>query len=321
MAALKIIFIILAVLILLYLIFGFVFFFLALGSQRRDDYSTPRPGSLFERNWKNEVLQEGFNWFDNTPHEEMLIPSHEKGKQLHAQYFSNPDTNLWAIFIHGYSNFHRDVACYAMEYHKRGYNTLIPDLRGHGNSESKFSSMAWLDHYEIVDWINYIAKKYPDSQIVIHGVSMGGATTMMTTGEKLPKNVVCAVEDCGFRSVAQIFSDQSRDKYHIPPWLSIPAANIANLLINHFSFYKASAEEQVKKSVTPTFFLHGDKDDFVKFENLDYVYNACAAEKEKWVVKDAAHAVSNLWFHELYWQKVDAFLAKHVKKEDVKTEA
>lgn len=305
---------VLAFLAVVYIAFGFVFFKLGLGSKKRDDYSTPRPGSLFERNWDNEALQAGFNWFDNTPHTELIIPSHEKNMNLHAQYFDNSDKNLWAIFIHGYSNFHRDVACYAMEYHKRGYNTLIPDMRAHGNSEAKYCSMAWLDHFEIVDWINYIAKNYPDSQIVIHGVSMGGATTMMVTGEELPKNVVCAIEDCGFRSVYQIFSDQSKDKYHIPPWFSMPTANFANKIMNGFDMKKASAVEQVKKSKTPTLFLHGDKDDFVKFENLDYVYNACAAEKEKWVVRGAEHAVSNLWFHELYWEKMDEFLNKYVKK-------
>ena len=61
--------------------------------------------------------------------------------------------------------------------------------------------------------------------------------------------------------------------------------------------------------------MHGDKDDFVKFENLDKVYDACTAEKEKYVIKGAEHAVSSHWFHEEYWNRVDEFLNKHVKAE------
>ena len=41
------------------------------------------------------------------------------------------------------------------------------------------------------------------------------------------------------------------------------------------------------------------------------VYNACAAKKEKYIFKGAEHAVSNIWFHEEYWQVVDAFLDKY----------
>ena len=145
---------------------------------------------------------------------------------------------------------------------------------------------------------------------------MGSATTMMTTGENLPENVVCAVSDCGFTSVYDIFEDQAIRKYKIPPKIVMPAAGVVNKLVNGFTFKEASSVEQLKKSKTPTLFLHGDKDDFVLPENLDKVYAACAAEKEKYVIKGAEHAVSSHWFHEEYWDVVDKFLAKHVKTEE-----
>ena len=310
-------FAVVVVLLALWLALGFVFFFIALGPKRREDPTKPGKNSLFERNADNVNLIAGYKWFDETPHEEILIPSHEKNKKLHAQYFENTDKNLWAITIHGWTNINREMSSYAMEYYKRGFNVLIPDLRGHGNNETNYVSMGWLDRLEIVDWINYIVKNNPDAKIVLHGVSMGGATTMMTTGENLPKNVVCAVEDCGFTGVYDIFEDQCRRTYHLPPKIIMPASNFVNLLFNGFSFKKASAIEQLKKSKTPTLFMHGDKDDFVLFENLDKVYDACAAEKEKYVIHGAEHALSSHWYHEEYWQRVDEFLAKHVKTETV----
>lgn len=304
--------IVIAVIIILWLALGFVFFKIALGAKRREDPTVPAKNSLFERNADNINLKTGYKWFDETPHTELLIPSHEKGKKLHSQYFENDNKNLWAITIHGWTNINREMSSYAMEYYNRGFNVIIPDLRGHGNNETNYVSMGWLDRLEIVDWINYIVKNNPDAQIVLHGVSMGAATTMMTTGESLPKNVVCAVEDCGFTSVYDIFEDQCIRKYHVPPKIVMPAAGFANHIFNHFSFKKASAVEQLKKSKTPTFFMHGDKDDFVLFENLDKVYDACAAEKEKYVIKGAEHALSSHWFHEEYWEAVDRFLVKHV---------
>ncbi|MBQ4207195.1 MAG: alpha/beta hydrolase [Clostridia bacterium] len=309
--SLTVVIIVLLVLLLLYLGLGTVFFFIALGSKRREDETVPCKDSLFERNADNQVLQNGYKWYDLTYKQKVTIKG-RRGDTLHAMEFRNPsNSNNWAIVIHGWTNCKREMSSYAMQYYRRGYNVLIPDLHGHGDSESKYVSMGWLDRLDITDWIRSLVSENPKAKIVLHGVSMGAATTMMTTGEDLPDNVILAVEDCGFTSVYDIFEDQCIRKYHLPPKLVMPAAGIVNRVLNGFSFKKASAVEQLKKSKTPTLFIHGDKDDFVLFENLDKVYNACAAPKEKHVIHGAEHAVSALWYPEEYWAVVDAWLAKN----------
>ncbi len=301
-----------ALLLLAYVALGFVFFFIALGSKRREDETIPCKNSLFERNADNINLKTGYKWYDSTYKQEVTIKN-RKGITLHGMEFRNPEnTNVWVIVLHGWTNVKREVSSYAMEHYKRGFNVLIPDLRGHGNSESKFVSMGWLDRLDVVDWIESIAKENPKAKIILHGVSMGGATTMMTTGEKLPENVVMAIEDCGFMGVKEIFTDQCIRKYHLPPKLVMPQASLVCKLINGFFLGEASCIKQLKKSKTPTLFLHGDRDNFVLLENLEPVYNACAAEKEKYIIKGAEHAVSSHWFHEEYWQVVNDFVDRHL---------
>lgn len=310
--AITVLVIIAAVLLVLWLALGLVFFFIALGSKRREDETVPGKNSLFERNADNKNLIEGYKWYDENYKQEVTIKG-THGKNLHGVEFRNPsNSNIWVICIHGWTNVKREMSSYAMEFYRRGFNVILPDLHGHGNSESKFVSMGWLDRLDIVDWANSIAEENPKSKIIIHGVSMGGATTMMTTGEKLPENVVLAIEDCGFTGVYDIFLDQCIRKYHLPPVLVMPTASFWNKIFNGFFFKQASTIKQLEKSVTPTLFMHGDKDDFVLFENLDKVYNACAAPKEKYVFHGAEHAVSSHWLHEEYWQVVDAFLEKYL---------
>lgn len=301
-----------AVLALLYLALGFVFFFMALGSKRREDETIPCKNSLFERNADNINLKTGYKWYDTVYKQEVTIKN-RKGKTLHAMEFRNPEnTNVWAVVLHGWTNVKRELSSYAMEYYNRGFNVLIPDLRGHGNSESKFVSMGWLDRLDVTDWLYSIAEENPKAKIIIHGVSMGGATTMMTTGEKLPENVVLAVEDCGFTGVKDILADQCDRKYHLPSKVFIPVVSLVNKIMNGFFLGEASCIKQLKKSKTPTLFIHGDKDNFVLPSNLDPVFNACAAPKEKYIVKGAEHALSSHWFHEEYWQVVDKFLSKYL---------
>ncbi len=304
--------IVLAVLFLIvYVGLGFVFFFIALGNKKRPDPKVPCKDSLFERNADNPNLVAGYKWYDNTYHQEVIIKN-RKGENLHGVEFRNPsNSNVWVVCLHGWTNVNREMSSYAMEFYKRGFNVLLPDLRGHNNSEHKYVTMGWLDRLDVVDWINNIVEENPKARIIIHGVSMGGATTMMTTGEELPENVIVAIEDCGFTSVKDIFVDQCIRKYHLPPKIVIPQATMVNKLINGFFFGEASAVEQVKKSKTPTLFVHGDKDDFVLLSNLDPVYEACAAPKEKYIVRGAEHAVSSHWCHGEYWEVVDAFLQKY----------
>lgn len=65
--------------------------------------------------------------------------------------------------------------------------------------------MGWLDREDILRWIDFILADDPQAKIVIHGISMGAATTMMTAGESTPDNVKAFVEDCGYTSVWDIF--------------------------------------------------------------------------------------------------------------------
>ncbi len=299
-------------LLLAYVALGFVFFFIALGSKRREDETIPCKNSLFERNADNKNLKIGYKWYDDTYKQEVTIKN-RKGITLHGMEFRNPEnTNVWVIVLHGWTNVKREVSSYAMEHYKRGFNVLIPDLRGHGNSESKYVTMGWLDRLDVVDWTESIVKENPKAKIILHGVSMGAATTMMTTGEKLPENVVMAIEDCGFMGVKEIFTDQCIRKYHLPPKLVMPQASLVCKLINGFFLGEASCVKQLKKSKTPTLFLHGDKDNFVLLENLEPVYKACAAEKEKYIIKGAEHALSSHWFHEEYWNVVNDFVDRHL---------
>ena len=62
--------------------------------------------------------------------------------------------------------------------------------------------MGWKDKDDIKQWIDVANNAFGGhTQMVITGISMGGATTMMTSGETLPQCVKCFVEDCGYTSV------------------------------------------------------------------------------------------------------------------------
>lgn len=261
----------------------------------------------------NKLMEVGKEWFKNADKEQLVIKSSHIDKNLHADYlFAEKETDVCAIVIHGYTSSPCSMGVYAKKYHELGYNVLMPSLNGHADSESYKITMGWEDRLDIIDWINYLVKTNPDIKIILHGVSMGAATTMMATGEELPDNVKVAVADCGYTSVWDIFDNKLRNNFNMHAFPTLYSANTVNKIYSGFDFKKASSIEQLKKSKTPTIFIHGDKDTFVPYEMLDKVYDACASEKEKVTIPDAPHARNSCANPELYWNSVCNFINKYI---------
>lgn len=235
--------------------------------------------------------------------------------KLHAYEMKNEkESNIWVIAIHGYTGSGDEMIEAAKHFQEKGYHVLAVDLRGHGKSQGDYIGMGWPDRLDIVNWIEYIIQKDQNSKIMLYGISMGAATTMMTTGEELPSNVKLAIEDCGYTSVWDEFADKLNVYFHLPTFPTLDVANLLTKIRAGYDFKEASAIEQVKKSKTPTLFIHGSEDKFVPFWMLDKVYEAANCPKEKLVIQGAQHANSSTTNPKLYWDTVDQFIEKYINQ-------
>lgn len=276
---------------------------IASGSKKNDE----------ERERLDAIKEDGKDWFDNASKEKLAIKSTVSNKILHADFiFPEKPSDIYVIVIHGYTSEPRGMGMYAQKYHELGYNVITPSLNGHADSEAPVITMGWKDRLDIVDWVNFLTESFPNCKIILHGESMGSATTMMTTGENLPDNVKAAVADCGYTSVWDIFSNKIKNNFKMHEFPTLYCANTVNKIYSGFDFKEASAVEQLKKSKTPTIFIHGDKDTFVPYEMLEKVYDACASEKEKVTIENAPHARNACVDPELYWNSITSFINNYI---------
>ncbi len=257
------------------------------------------------------ILNDGAKWFEEYPREKLTIKNRD-GKNLHADLIKpDVESNIYVFCIHGYSSAPKNMGIYAKQFREFGYNVILPSLRGHADSEEEFISMGWKDRLDVVDWINSTVSEHPDCKIILHGVSMGAATTMMTLGEELPDNVKLAIEDCGYTNAWDVLKHKML-QMKVPDFPFLYSADNLNKLREKFSFKDASCVEQLKKCTRPVLFIHGETDDFVPYSMLDIVYEAANCEKEKLSVPDAPHARSVCAHPDLYWNTVKAFIDKHI---------
>ena len=189
------------------------------------------------------------------------------GARLHAYYVAAPSpTSKTAVIVHGYTdNAIRMMMIGYLYNHNLGFNILLPDLRYSGLSEGNAFQMGWLDRKDVMQWMNIANEIYGDStQMVVHGISMGGATTMMVSGEQQPDYVKCFVDDCGYTSVWDQFRKELKEDFGLPAFPILYTSSWLCDLTKGWNFTEASSLEQVKKCQLPMLFIHGEKDDYVQ---------------------------------------------------------
>lgn len=144
-------------------------------------------------------------------------------------YITDVNSNKWAVLLHGMmmsgSLIYNSIGSM---YEAQGYNIIAPDLRGFGDSDGSVA-MGYLESLDVYDWIkdlninwsNRYGVNVAPNTIVVHGISLGGATTLQLATnpdiaaangtEPYTKNltelkVKGFVDDCGYTSMSGIIT-------------------------------------------------------------------------------------------------------------------
>ena len=232
----------------------------------------------------------------------MTMPTGER----HHAFFVDRGSTRTALVIHGWRDCAIKFFWLARIYeHELGYNVVMPDLHACGESEGEAIQMGWKDRLDVLHWM----KTFQADTMVVHGVSMGAATTMMLSGETMPEGIkdLRFVEDCGYTSVWDEFANQLNEQFSLPPFPLMYSTSLLCQLRYGWNFSEASALEQVRKCSYPMLFIHGSTDTFVPTEMVYPLYEAKTGTKTLWVADGAEHALSYREHKVEYILRVRAF--------------
>ncbi|NLC67852.1 MAG: alpha/beta hydrolase [Clostridiaceae bacterium] len=297
------------------IVVSFYFYDIAVARNKKEFYKDNKDlEASIEVLTKAQEEDKDLDWAYEQVFEEIVIESYD-GLKLNGYYLeAKVPSKKTAILAHGYSSYARAMGSYAKYYYEDlGYNILMPDARGHGKSEGDYIGFGWHDRKDYVRWIEYIIDRVgEDSQIVLHGVSMGGATVLMTSGEELPGNVKAIISDCSYTSVKDELAYQLKRMYKLPPFPLLHSTSLLTRIRAGFYFAEASALKQVSKAKTPILFIHGEEDSFIPVEMVYELYENCSSEKDLFIVPGAGHGVAYNIDKEGYRKKVFDFLSRYV---------
>lgn len=246
-----------------------------------------------------------------------IMTSPNDGRQLHALYRkAKTPTTRTAFLMHGYTGNAATMLNMAHFYSEElGYNVFLPDFYAHGLSEGHMRQMGWLDRHDMIAWMRMANQLFSleghETQMLVTGVSMGGATTMMVSGEVEKQGltfVKCFVEDCGYTTVYDQFHDVVKGRFTIfLNWASHRCRRKYG-----WDFREASSVTQVSDCHLPMLFIHGGADTYVPTRMVNEVFEAKTDQKELWIPDRVGHGQSFGKRNKEYRERVKAFAGKYI---------
>ena len=241
--------------------------------------------------------------------------SGEGGSRIHAVFAAKEKPEGAVLLIHGYGVNHIAMMHMARVYRDSlGFNVILPDLQYHGMSGGNAVQMGWHDRLDARRWLDVAYNLWHDDFMIVHGVSMGAATTMMLSGEPdLPEYVRGFVEDCGYTSVWDEFS-YLRRRFLVSEKLLRKSSDCCERMYG-WNFFQASSVDALARCDRPMLFIHGKEDNFVPSDFAGKCYDAkVSGYKELWVVPDTPeHALAYHDHPDEYTARLRSFI-KRIKE-------
>ena len=213
------------------------------------------------------------------------------GVRLFGDYY-DLRADRTVLFFHGYRSCPLvNFAVQAESFAARGWNVLLPRQRAHGDSGGKRCYLGLKEQYDLLAWVDWAAGAGA-RELVVYGMSMGGAAAAYAADKLDPKLVRAAVVDCAFSSP---YRQMQRDciKRHVPWRLLMPLIRALAFLCYRIDI-AAAAADSLSRARVPVFFLHGTSDETVPYEDGRSNFEACASAKAFFTAAGAGHTESFL---------------------------
>lgn len=266
------------------------------------------PRHKFEKEY-----EDGKAWCMQQNMQDCYLSSRD-GLMLHAYYLPARNAKRFVLLSHGYkgSGF-GDFAYTSRFLHENHCNLLFIDQRCCGASKGEYITFGAMEQYDIKKWAYYISKRnYKKLPIYLYGESMGAASVLMASGNKLPDEVRGLISDCGFRSMKGQVQDMAANWFHLH-WVGLLLFRLDLFcrILAGFRMKDADTTRALERNKRPILFFHGAEDTYVDQRNSRYNYAVCRAPKELVVIPEARHLCSAYVEPKLYRKKVLEFFAKY----------
>ena len=240
------------------------------------------------------------------------------------------------VFCHEYGSDLFSCARYARPLVEAGFDVFTFDFRAHGESSNwgKYRPLQWPSDKEMEDVLGacahveemLVAEGKP-VRIGLFGISRGaGSGLLAAASDPHVKAIVC---DGAFSTdstlisymkrwasifarVKLVYQNHTETFWRLLTWLLMRFAQ-PKMGCRYLSVRKALREMQPR----PIFFIHGQKDSYIRPEQGQLLYELAPSPKYMWLVEGAKHNQSVVVMPKEYAARTIAFFQRHLAGEKI----
>lgn len=248
------------------------------------------------------------------PYEEVRFLARGGDADLAGWFVPAAGTQRALILVHGKdsnrSRFMEHAGAIAVELHRRAFNLLLIDLRGHGHSSDSRLSFGIKEHRDILGAFDYLQTRgFRKGAIGVLGQSMGAASTIFAAAAE--PGIAAAVSDCAYSDIRLVIDHQFQASTGLPSWF-VPATRLFGWLLVGVDLATAQPLRVVAQiAPRPLFLIHSGADALIPVGHAADLRLA-ADSSRLWVIEGAGHVRGIQAAETAYQTRVGEFFHKNV---------
>ncbi len=232
---------------------------------------------------------------------------------LQGWWIPRPDSNRVLIMVHAKDGTRTFLLPLSYRLWQAGYNVLLFDTRGQGQSEGDRYSFGWHEKFDVLGAVNFVqAKGFHPGLTGVVGWSMGAAIALQAMGET--PGIRAGVMESSFGNLERVVLHSFRSATGLPDFF-YPGVKLAALLLNDLDVSRTNPEQIFSKlGDRKVFLIHTEQDEVIPVAEFHRLVQAGGTSvAESWLVAGSKHVRTFQDYPEEYLRRVVAFFNRQLK--------
>ncbi|MEI6043085.1 MAG: alpha/beta fold hydrolase [Chloroflexota bacterium] len=247
------------------------------------------------------------------PYENVTFKTSDKAQlTMRGWWIPRENSRRVLIMVHAKDGTRTFLLPVSQRLWQEGFNILLYDTRGQGQSEGDHYSFGWYEKYDVVGAVNFVKSKgFQPSSIGAVGWSMGAATTLLAMAET--PDIKAGLAESSFGNLDRVFQGQFSSNTGLPDFF-YPGIRAAAGLLFGFEVLQTNPEKVFPKlGDRKVFLIHGEKDQVVPVSEFYRLIEAGGANvAENWLVPSTEHVRSFQNYPDEYIKRAVAFFNREL---------
>jgi pimeloyl-ACP methyl ester carboxylesterase len=233
------------------------------------------------------------------------------GLTIKGYYYPTESRRRLIVLAHGLRASWCEVAGVGRDLHRRGYDVLLFDFRGHGRSDPARITMGRRERLDLRAALRWAkAEGFTPDRIGWVGFSMGAATVLMEGADN--PDIRVAVVDSPFGSLPEVLDDQLAYHSNLPRWFNPGILTAADLAFGVRTRDLVPIRSARRWRGRPLLLIHGADDSIVPVRQAGQIASQAGPDCIRVVLPGVEHVQAYRSDPETYIRAVDAFFDRNL---------